>query len=220
MEANLPDDLDQPRFVHIDLSRSSDRCGIAMVKIDGYKPITQDGTTQDLPIYNVEMALSIEPDSINQIDITEIRSFILNLRNYYGFTIKSVTYDGFDSMESMQIWRKTGVGSYDISMDRSSEAYDNLRSALYQDRVLLPDNIILKNELANLERHLQGGKIKIDHSSKGSKDISDAVAGACKAASIDRATRRQIGSYSKERIDKLTGKSTKRNVQRRSVCRR
>lgn len=188
----LPKDLRTPRAIHIDLSRTGDRCGIAMAKIAGYANITTGEVVQTLPVYTVEMAISIEPNTLNQIDIADIRAWAMDLKQQHGLNIISVTYDGFDSQESIQQWRKLNMNSHNISMDKTTEAYDQFKQALYQDRVLLVDNDLLKQELAQLERHVKGGRAKVDHPAKGSKDIADAVVGACFAISKTRQMRNNI----------------------------
>jgi hypothetical protein len=188
----LPTDLRTPRAIHIDLSRTGDRCGIAMAKITGWSHIVKGDVVEKLPVYAVEMAVSIEPNTLNQIDIADIRAWCMDLKLQYNLNIISVTYDGFDSQESIQQWRKMNMNAYNISMDKTTEAYDQFKQALYQSRVLLVENDLLKQELVTLERHVRGGKSKIDHPAKGSKDISDAVVGACFAISKNRALRSQI----------------------------
>lgn len=59
--------------------------------------------------------------------------------------------------------------------------------ALYQDRIDFQDHELLKVELSNLEYNAK--KKKVDHNPKGSKDLTDAVAGAVYSASIARAVR-------------------------------
>ncbi len=189
LEDKLPKDKDVPRFVHVDLSRTGDRCGIAMVKVVGHSAIERSGVVEVLPTYIVELAVTIEPSPMHHIDIAEVRSWIMLLKTYHGLNIKCVTYDGFDSQESIQLWRRAGIQSFEISMDRSTEAYDDLKAALYQDRLLLVDNPLVKDELAQLERKESGGRSVIDHRPRGTKDGSDSVAGACKSASLNRSIR-------------------------------
>ncbi|QSY98542.1 hypothetical protein J2J97_32060 (plasmid) [Rhizobium bangladeshense] len=194
-EDALPDDLDVPRAVHVDLSKTKDRCGIAMVKIVDWKDtLTTDSRGNEivttLPVYAVEMAVSIKPHVMKPLDIADVRTWITQLARFWGFNIDSVTYDGFQSAESINLLRKQGVRAELISMDTTPEPYEYLRRTLYEDRMLMIDNDILRTELVSLEwtKEMQ----KIDHPPKGSKDISDAVAGAVYALSQKRRTRSQV----------------------------
>ena len=167
----------KPRYVHIDLSKNSDRCGIAMVRFDGLEWVTRNGgETEALPIASVEMAVSIEPDHGHEIDIAEVRAWVKMLRNRYGYPIKAVTYDGWNSQESIQAWRRQGMKTGVISVDKTSTPYKQLRDALYDGRLLLYNQPVLLDELFNLEYDEK--KDKVDHPINGSKDCADAVCGA------------------------------------------
>ncbi|ALT58047.1 hypothetical protein FDG94_gp055 [Pseudomonas phage SM1] len=167
----------KPRYVHIDLSRTGDRCGVAMVRFDGMSNFERAGDQSErLPLATVEMALSIEPDANNEIQIAEVRSWVRSLIKVHGYPIKGVSYDGFDSRESIQQWRKDRMPSKEVSVDRTSAPYKQFRDALYDRRVALLDDPILLNEILELEYDTH--KDKIDHPMMGSKDVSDAVCGA------------------------------------------
>lgn len=165
------------RYVHIDLSETGDRCGIAMVRFDGLVRVTRSGGQSEwLPTATVELACTIQPDVNNEIDIAEVRSFVRSLKTAHGYPIKGVTYDGFDSRESIQQWRKDGMPSKKISVDRTSVPYKQLRDAIYDGRLTLPDNDLMVQEFMELEHDTD--KDKVDHPITGSKDLADAICGA------------------------------------------
>lgn len=173
----------RPRYVHIDLSRNADRCGIAMLRFDGMREVSRTSKGKDdvpmkelLPVAVVELACSITPDANNEIDVAEVRAFVKHLRYRYGYPIRGVSYDGVDSRESIQQWRKDGMRANMISVDRSSTPYKQFRDAMYDTRILLPDDNEVLSEILDLE--YDEDKDKVDHSVTGSKDISDAICGA------------------------------------------
>lgn len=167
----------RPRYVHIDLSRNEDRCGVSMIRFEGMRTVQRkNGMSELMPVGVVEMACSITPDANNEIDIAEVRAFVKHLKTKYGYPIKAVSYDGFDSRESIQAWRKDGMRATMISVDRTSVPYKQLRDAMYDRRIALPDDPILLDEILNLEH--DEDKDKIDHPVQGTKDISDAVCAA------------------------------------------
>lgn len=167
----------RPRYVHIDLSRNADRCGVAMLRFDGMRTVQrQNGMTELLPVAVVEMACTITPDANNEIDVAEVRSFVKHLKDKYGYPIKAVSYDGVDSRESIQQWRKTGMRAAMVSVDRTSAPYKQLRDAMYDTRVLLPNDDLLMSEIIDLE--YDENKDKVDHPVTGTKDLIDAVCGA------------------------------------------
>ncbi len=189
---NLPKDKDRQRYVHIDLSLSRDRCGIAIVKVSGHIAVTNEaGLTEHVPHYTLEQGITIKPNASNEIDIEEVRKWVVTLKKYYGINIHTVSYDGFESASSVQMMRKAGIASWKVSMDKTTEAYEYLKNCLYQDRIDFQDQEILKVELAGLEMNTQ--KQKVDHPPKGSKDLADAVAGAVYTASQNRSVRADTG---------------------------
>lgn len=218
-ESKLPDDRRTPRFVHFDLSSTGDNCGMAIVKAENFTTVSVNGVAELLPELIVETVVTIKPNRMNPIDLPELRRMVLQLKTYYGINIICVTYDGYHSQESIQLFRKAGIMSYEISMDKTIEPYEDFRQALYQGRVWLPDNDLVKNEFAQLEKHTKGGKSKVDHPVKGSKDGADAVVGACRAASQDRAIR--VGTKVVDPLGNPVSPSRRsRDVVRRDPTRR
>jgi hypothetical protein len=167
----------RPRYVHIDLSTTGDRCGIAMVRFDGMQDVTRtNGVIEKLPIATVELACSIEPDGNNEIQFSEVRTWVKQLRDLYGYPIKAVTYDGVFSIESIQQWKKQGMKTGHESVDRTSVPYKQFRDAINDDRINMLRNEVLINELFELE--YDETKDKVDHPPTGSKDVADAVCAA------------------------------------------
>lgn len=167
----------RPRYVHIDLSTTGDRCGIAMVRFDGMQDVTRgNGVVEKLPLGTVELACSIEPDANNEIQFSEVRTWVKQLKDLYGYPIKSVTYDGVFSIESIQQWRKQGMKTGHISVDKTSVPYKTLRDCFHDGRLKMHQQDVLVDELFELE--YDEDKDKIDHPVKGSKDVADAVCGA------------------------------------------
>lgn len=165
----LPLDKDVERYIHVDLSRTKDRCGVAMVKIKDweYRDVEgSDGTISErLPVYDVELAISIQPSGAFELQISAVRQWIQALKNTYDLNIKAVSYDGQTGFESIELLRKSGINASNASVDRSTEAYDTLKEALYDKRLILPPNELLKEELAHLKLIKRGLHTKVDHDS-------------------------------------------------------
>lgn len=166
-----------PRYVHIDLSKNGDKCGVAMVKFEGFiDMVRENGIVETLPIASCELALGISPSTGDEIDLAEVRAWVRHMQHKCGFPIRAVTYDGWNSLESQQQWRKQGMKSGQISVDKTDVPYKHLRDAIYDDRFFMFDQADLIDEIHSLEWDEQ--KEKVDHPPKGSKDIADAVCGA------------------------------------------
>jgi hypothetical protein len=176
-ETFRPQDSGAPRFVHIDLSITSDRCGVAMVRHDGFVQVRGER----LPKFAVELAIGIKPDPQNELQISELREWVLRMISRYDLNVVQISYDGFQSRESIQVLRRAGVRATNVSVDKTPEPYESFRSALYDGRLLLPENEVLRQELIQLEWLAHKGKV--DHPPRGTKDIADAICGAFFAAS-------------------------------------
>jgi hypothetical protein len=187
---NLPliADRERPRYAHIDLGVKKDRCGISVVSVREMREVeTEDGHVEHVPVYDIEMAISIQPSAVAELDIEEMRSWLTSLKTVHGINIVMVTMDGFESRESRQSLRKAGIASEYQSVDRTAEPYEVTKRAFYQDRINSIANEVMRVEFATLQVNEQTGKI--NHTPNGSKDISDAVTGAIFAALRARKTR-------------------------------
>lgn len=171
-------DPSRPRYVHIDLSNTMDRCGIAMVRFDGLEQVSRstNGEVEVLPIATVEMAVSIQPDHNEELDLGEVRAWVRMLHKLYGYPIKAVTYDGWQSLESRQQWKKQGMRTAALSVDRTAVPYKQFRDSVYDGRIRILNQPVLIEEMLDLEYDEK--KDKIDHPPNGSKDLVDAVCGA------------------------------------------
>jgi basic membrane lipoprotein Med (substrate-binding protein (PBP1-ABC) superfamily) len=75
----------------------------------------------------------------------------------------------------IQQMKAHGVQSEVVSVDRSMDAYDALKSALYERRIEFYRYDPFVTELRTLEYDKVRGKV--DHPVAGTKDVADAVAG-------------------------------------------
>jgi hypothetical protein len=199
LKALSPEEKNRKWFAHVDLSLTSDRCGIGISSVREYKTRIvgegDDAILETVPVYEVGCSVAIKPSAMAQLDITAVRTFLMQLREFFGVNLYMVTYDGFQSFESVRAWRSAGIRSENISLDRGTEGYDYFRSTLYDDRIDLTDDDLLRQELIELE-HIKKHN-KVDHPPKGSKDVADGVAGSIYALSRSREVRTMIG-YGKD----------------------
>lgn len=185
-------DKNVPRYIHVDLALTADSVGIAMGHISGYKNFysgSEDyikaeddldnyevGVAHQFPIVDIDMMLRINPPKKPQkIALSKIRDFIIYLRNDMGLKIELVTADQFQSAMLLQELSEVGFNTGYLSVDRTPDAYNSLASFLYENRINIYDYQKFYDELFNLINY--PAKRKIDHPPKGSKDVSDAVAG-------------------------------------------
>lgn len=175
-------DVNEPRACHIDLGLRKDACGIAVGHVAGWKRVDRrDPDTNTLhqdwmPVVAMDFILRVVPPPNEEIEFSDVRQLIIDLRDKYGLPIKWVTMDGFQSVDSRQIFKKQKFLVDYLSVEKI-EPYRTLRDALYDIRLLLPKNSIVAKELAELEQTTHNNKIKVDHRPNSSKDCADAVCG-------------------------------------------
>lgn len=161
----------EARYIHVDLGLKKDACGFAMGKSGGYKEV---GGVEANSVY-IDLVLQIKAKPSEEIMFSEVRELIYSLKDR-GFPIAKVTFDGWQSVDSIQILNSKGIPAETLSVDRNTEAYDTLKEVLHTDRFDCYPYDVLHREYQRLE--LVKGK-KVDHPQGGSKDVSDAVAGVC-----------------------------------------
>ena len=174
----------KPLFVHLDMSLSGDKTGIAGIWIKGKKPTVEGDPGKDL-FYTTAFAVAIKAPKGRQISFEKNRNFIRWLREQ-GFKIKEITSDTYQSADLQQQLSAEGFNCSILSVDRVDndhicKPYQYFKNTLYEQRIEMFHHNLLEQEIVNLERNVNTGKV--DHPEAGSKDISDAVCGAVFTAS-------------------------------------
>lgn len=179
--------MSKPLFIHMDMSISGDKTGIAGVWVIGKKPHQAGQPESKDLMYQAAFAVSIKAPKGFQVSFEKNRNFIRWLREQ-GFAVKVVSTDTFQSYDTGQALLNEGFKHEMISVDRTNSdricvPYQFFKSAIYEKRLVLFENDLLIEEIIGLERDNNSGRI--DHSPSGinSKDMSDAVCGALYSAS-------------------------------------
>lgn len=163
------------RYVHIDLGLTSDSAGIVCGFVDSFMSIERAlGVVERLPVINIDFALRVRPPRHGEIHFEKIRTLIYKLAAA-KLNILWISFDSYQSVDSIQIFNQKGYDAGTLSIDTSTMPYEMMRTAIYDGRVNMPLHDRLNTELLSLERDLKKGKI--EHPPRGSKDISDALAG-------------------------------------------
>lgn len=170
---------DRPRYVHVDPSLSGDSTGIAMGHIERWVEVVRRNENGDefndvAPYIVIDFMLQIQPPPGEQIYLPDVRRMIYELIDH-GFHLSGFSTDTYQSAEMVQQMKARGVRSEILSVDRTTEPYEALKSAIYEDRIEFYRYEPFLAELKALEYDRIKGKV--DHPVAGSKDVSDAVAG-------------------------------------------
>jgi hypothetical protein len=165
-------------FAHVDLARTTDACGVAIGHIVGSKQVQRgfgpSAKIETKPVIRVDMLLRVVAPPHGEILAANVRGLFYQLSEL-GMQFGKVSYDRFGSLESIQTLNRQGFPAEIFSVDANLLAFEQLRSALYDERVLCYRVPKLEDELVHLELDTKRGKV--DHPPRGSKDLADALAG-------------------------------------------
>ena len=174
----------KPMFVHLDMSISGDMTGISGVWIKGKKPSQTKDQSKDL-FFTVAFSVSIKAPKGYQISFEKNRNFVRWLRKQ-GFNIAGVSTDSFQSYDTGQALQAEEFNYQQISVDKVDSnhicvPYQYFKTTIYENRLECFEDKTLTEEVIDLERNINTGKV--DHPDGGRKDACDSIVGAIYNAS-------------------------------------
>lgn len=184
---NRMNDLHQPRFAHVDLGLTGDSAGVALGYIQEFVEVDRNGVFETLPLIVIDGVLEVKPPRGGEIKFYKIREMFYKLREQ-GIDIKWITYDSWQSVDSLQLLHHQGFTTGTVSLDKDTRGYEFTKSAIYDHRLHMPHHVKTQSELLALEEVREKTRVKIDHPPRGSKDCSDALAGVVRGL----VTRREL----------------------------
>lgn len=181
--SRIPADLKtKPLYIHLDMSLTGDRTGIAGVWIKGKKPTVEGQPKSKDLFYTLAFAVGIQAPRGYQVSMEKNRNFIRWLKEQ-GFRIRGISCDSFQSADLIQQLKSEKFNCKVISVDRVNnekicEPYQYLKSTIYEERIEMFDSELLTTELLGLEKNSNGRVDHPDEGRSGSKDLSDGLCGA------------------------------------------
>lgn len=173
-----------PRFAHVDLGLSSDSAGVAVGWVPEFAKVPRTNNTfQMMPRVAFDFILEVKPPRGDEIMFDDIRKMFVKLKEV-GLNIKWISYDSFQSADSIQLLRQQGFITGVRSIDKTPEAYEVLKTAFYDGRIEAPQHEKALEEIVRLERDPKTGLI--DHAPRFSKDCADAMAGVVHGLTMRR----------------------------------
>lgn len=171
------------RVAHIDMAYSADgdALGLAM----GHIPEMVEVDGERKPFIVIDAVWRVSAPAGREIFMGDIRRIIYDLKSEYGFNLKKVTTDGFQSTDTRQQLEKRRFETEMVSVDRTVLPYHDLREAIYENRIAFPPYVVMLRHddgtpteilLKELSELVDNGD-KVDHPADGTKDVADAVAG-------------------------------------------
>lgn len=193
------------RSMHVDIAYSADGDALGLAMGHVAEVIEFDGELKPYIVF--DFLMRIHAPAGQEIMLQDVRRIIYDVKDELGFRVAKVTMDGFESTEMKQQLRKRKYQTDYVSVDRSKLPYEDLRDALYEDRLEFPPYFtylergadkttqVAVKELSELEEDDK----KIDHPANGSKDVADAMAGVVFTLMGDRSYRRNVRSLDEAR---------------------
>jgi|SRR6478736_1408158 len=159
-------------FMHVDLAQKHDRCAVTMAHVDSWIEYQVSPEQIDvLPVVIVDAIRWWQPTSDKHVDFADVVNYVKAVRRR-GFDIKLVTFDRWNSNDTMKDLNRNGIQTDLLSV--AKKHYDDFKVTLYDDRLVGPR----VEELLTEMEELLIVKDKVDHPRKGYKDLTDSVAGA------------------------------------------
>jgi hypothetical protein len=197
------------RACHLDIgiSGNGDAAGIVMGHVSHL--VKPDDDDEEKPYIVIDCIVRVKASPGQEVMISELRNYLYDFRNR-GFRIRTVTMDGFQSTDTRQQLRRKRLNPQYLSVDKSKLPYEDLRDAIYEDRIEIPPYMTYisqgEGELVNIAfkelTELEENDKKIDHPVHGSKDVADGLAGVVNTLMGDRTYRRGVGSATTEEVER------------------
>ena len=189
-----------PRFIHGDIAyaHGDNAYGLAMSCVSGWSNVSRENeygeiVMEKLPVVETDFVMRIIAPEGDEIPLSRIRKFIIDLKKMLGYNIVNATFDlQTMSKDTTQILEKAGIECDWISVDKKPDIYRSFRDVCKEERWACHAHSCLHLELSNLEDDPNANKI--DHPQQmiatvmledgtisqkvivGSKDCADAVA--------------------------------------------
>lgn len=175
---------DKRRFLHIDYGVSDNSAGLSMAYVDHF--VNPKGASADLnyrPYIVFDFVARIPPSDNEEIILTDIEAMITNIKER-GFPIGLITFDKFQSVQTMQNLKRKGFTVENLSLDRTSHyikvvsrhehpdgairvstrgnymvAWEAIRDLINENRIKIPFYKPLSNDFKNALRKIKLQKI-------------------------------------------------------------
>lgn len=171
----IPGDPMFEYFIHVDLSKVSDRTVVGMAHVSHWQEIQIGGSIEGdvKPAVEIDLFRVWEPTQSKHVNNAEVAEFILQLSKQ--FNVRLVTFDRWGSIDMIKYLNDRGAEAEKLSLDRKH--YMEFRLAAQDDRLKGPFDPRLLKELKNLIINKQGKVVEPDGKDHYN-DISEACCGA------------------------------------------
>lgn len=181
-----PHDPECFRYIHLDIASKQDRFGMASVYSKRIKFNSEEGIETSKRMYFVDFCLGLKARGGDAVDILKALDFIYQIKKQ-GYPVKLVTTDSHQGELSRQYLQKISnrtVKTDYQSVEKTKDAYFNLKNAILTEALVGYKNPILTKELKNLRETEK--RVQKPTGNNYSDDMSDALAGALYSCTVDK----------------------------------
>jgi len=160
------------------LAVTGDSVGITIGHVPQFVTLDRGGGVKEmLPYFKIDGCLEVVAPRNGEVLFWKLRRLLYMVRKH-GLNLRWVSFDAFQSVDSIQMLRQQGYTVGLLSVDKETTPYDFLKAAVYDQRIDIPYHAKALKEMRELQMMLQKNKKwKVDHLPTGSKDVADSLAG-------------------------------------------
>lgn len=169
------------RYAHVDLATRT-LGGISICHLTGSQQkvsgvldsLSNQPFSEYRMIVEYDFILTIAAGKLKPIDLSKVRKFFFWLRDKCGYEFGRITFDQFQSVDSLQELEKAGFPVGQLSVDRDKKPYLSVKQGFEELRIRPYRSDLMWHELENLVENEK----KVDHPPNGSKDLVDSLTGS------------------------------------------
>ena len=138
----LEGDPDLWYHFHCDLAQKKDAVGLVLSACTGITEVSrsreEDRKKERAPLVDHELLIQIKAPPGGEIVFEDVRSILYWLKDDRGFRIKRSSFDGWQSLDSIQLMTRRGFLVEVLSVDRDQGPHTTQKDALYERRLFFP----------------------------------------------------------------------------------
>lgn len=181
-----PFDPECYRYIHLDIAARQDRFGLASVYSKRINFTSEEGIETSRRMFFVDFCLGLKAQGGDSVDILKALDFLYAIKKQ-GYPIKLITTDNHQGELAQQYLTKISnkaVKTDFQSVEKTKEAYYNLKNIILTEALIGYKNPLLIKELKNLREDEK--RVQKPRGDGYSDDMSDALAGALFSCSQDK----------------------------------
>lgn len=181
-----PHDPECYRYIHLDIASKQDRFGLASVYSKRVYFTSEDGIEMSRRMFFIDFCLGLKAQGGDTVDLLKGLDFLYNIKKQ-GYPIKIITTDSHQGELAQQYLQratnKTVLTDFQ-SVEKTKDAYFNLKNLILTESLIGYKNPLLTKELKNLRE--DDKRVQKPKGDGYSDDMADALAGALYSCSLDK----------------------------------